>query len=175
VGFPDTSNKYGARTASSRTVTAYYVTTDKFSVSFTRSSLYHCQYRDAELIGRLEGNQFSSSKKLRRLRVTSAGADPRVSPRGSLVRSVDSSKIQIQRTRDTSSAYIYTPALVPGDRTLKERTTRGLGELSVKNWCHCNFGELGLRRNEKTAVSFFRKKNGGEVARKYGGSLLHVY
>jgi len=78
--FPTTSHKYGTCTASSRTVTAYYVTTDKFSVSFTRSSLYHCQYRDAELIGRLEGNQFSSSKKLRRLRVTSTGADPRVSP-----------------------------------------------------------------------------------------------
>lgn len=62
--FYATPNGYGADRVRGegdcfRTVTAYYVTTDKFSVSFTQSSLYQCQYRDAELIGCLEGNQFS--------------------------------------------------------------------------------------------------------------------
>lgn len=39
---------------------AYYVTTDKFSISFTQNLvLYSCQCRNAELIGMLEENQFS--------------------------------------------------------------------------------------------------------------------
>lgn len=68
-----------AARATVQTVTAYYVTTDKFSVSFTQSSLYHCQYLDAELIGCLEGNQFSQSKKLRRALWHAGRADPHVS------------------------------------------------------------------------------------------------
>lgn len=79
IFFRPMPNKYGVlivRTmrATARAVTAYYVTTDKFSISFTRGSLYHCQYHDAELIGRLEGNQFSS-KMLRRARYTNQEAN----------------------------------------------------------------------------------------------------